>query len=164
VTSSLETVDDIVIAVQLQVGNPELSANAGVQYVVIIDDDAEPNEDGIFVSAGGSAALVANQGLYTYEVLGLKKGNYIVSTGSDLDLDFIICDAGESCGQYPTVDRPIIVTISEEQPDLDINMSVNYVNTGISSSAVDSSTSSLDVIYRLQEQPQTLKALQQDID
>jgi serine protease len=164
VTSSLETVDDIVIAVQLQVGNPELSANAGVQYVVIIDDDAEPNEDGIFVSAGGSAALVANQGLYTYEVLGLKKGNYIVSTGSDLDLDFIICDAGESCGQYPTVDRPIIVTISEEQPDLDINMSVNYVNTGISSSAVDSSTSSSDVIYRLQEQPQTLKALQQDID
>jgi serine protease len=164
VSSSLETVDDIVISVQLQVGNPELSANAGVQYVVIIDDDAEPNEEGVFVSAGGSAALIANQGLYNYQVLGLKKGNYTVSTGSDLDLDFIICDAGESCGQYPTVDRPIIVTISEEQPDLDINMSVNYVNTGVSRTAVDSSTSSSRVIYRLQEQPQTLKALQKDID
>jgi serine protease len=164
VSSSLETVADIVISVQLQVGNPELSANAGVQYVVIIDDDAEPNEDGIFVSAGGSAALIANQGLYTYEVLGLKKGNYTVSTGSDLDLDFIICDAGESCGQYPTVDRPIIVTISEEQPDLDINMSVNYVNTGVSSSDTDSSTPSSTVIYRLQEQPQKLKGLQQNID
>jgi serine protease len=164
VSSSLDNVADIVISVQLQVGNPELSANAGVQYVVIINDDAEPNEDGTFVSAGGSAALIADQGLYTYEILGLKKGNYTVSTGSDLDLDFIICDAGESCGQYPTVDRPIIVTISEEQPDLDINMSVNYVNTGVSSSAVDPSTSSLNLIHRLQEQPDKLKALQQDID
>ncbi|MGK0249958.1 MAG: serine protease [Oleispira sp.] len=164
VSSSLETVADIVISVQLQVGNPELSANAGVQYVVIIDDDAESNEEGVFVSVGGSAALIADQGLYTYEVLGLKKGNYTVSTGSDLDLDFIICDAGESCGQYPTVDRPIIVTISEEQPDLDINMSVKYVNTGISSSAAESSISSPSVIYRLQEQSQTLKALQQVID
>jgi serine protease len=164
VTSSLETVDDLVIAVQLQVGNPKLSANAGVQYVVISEAVEEPNEDVVFVYVDGSAALIAKKGLYTYEVLGLKKGNYIVSTGSDLDLDFIICDAGESCGQYPTVDRPIIVTISEEQPDLDINMSVNYVNTGISSSAVDSSTPSSNVIYRLQEQPQTLKALQQNID
>jgi serine protease len=160
VSSTLETVADIFISVQLQVGNPELSANAGVQYVVIIKDDAEPNEDDIFVSSAGSAALIANQGLYTYEVLDLKKGNYTVSTGSDLDLDFIICDAGESCGQYPTVDRPIIVTISEQQPDLDINMSVNYVNTGISSSDTDSS----NVIYRLQKQPQTLKMLQQTID
>jgi serine protease len=164
VSSTLEAVADLVIAVQLQVGNPKLSANAGVQYVVISEAVEEPNEDVVFVYVDGSAALIANKGLYTYEVLGLKKGNYIVSTGSDLDLDFIICDAGESCGQYPTVDRPIIVTISEEQPDLDINMSVNYVNTGISSSAVDSSTSSSSVIYRLQEQPQTLKALQQNID
>jgi serine protease len=164
VKSTLDNVADLVIAVQLQVGNPELSANAGVQYVVVIKDDAEANEDDIFVSAAGSAALIANQGLYTYNVLGLKKGDYTVSTGSDLDLDFIICDAGESCGQYPTVDRPIIVTISEEQPNLDINMSVNYVNTGINSSAVEPSTSSLNLIYRLQEQPQKLKALQQAID
>jgi serine protease len=162
VSSSLETVDDIVISVQLQVGNPELSANAGVQYVVIVDDNAEPNEAGVFVSVGGSAALIADQGLYTYEVLGLKKGNYIVSTGSDLDFDLVICDSGESCGQYPTVDRLITVTISEEQPNLDINMSVKYVNSGTSSSAVDSSSS--NVIYRLQKQPQTLKTLQQAID
>jgi serine protease len=164
VSSSLETVADIVIAVKLQVGNPQLSANAGLQYVVISEVVERPNEDVVFVNVGGSAALIANQGIYTYKILGLKKGDYIVSTGSDLDLDFNICDAGESCGQYPTVDRPIIVTISEEQPNVDINMSVDYDNIGASSSAVDSSTSSSNAIYRLQAQPKKLKALQQDID
>jgi serine protease len=164
VSSSLSNVDNIVISVQLQVGNPQLSANAGLQYVVISEVVEGPNEDVIFVNVGGSAALIANQGIYTYKILGLKKGDYIVSTGSDLDLDFNICDAGESCGQYPTVDRPIIVTISEEQPNVDINMSVDYDNIGASSSAVDSSTSSSNAIYRLQAQPKKLKALQQDID
>jgi serine protease len=126
-------VADIIITVQLQVGNPELFANAGVQYVVVIDEDAEPSEEGVLPSAGGSAALIANQGRYSYQVLGLKKGNYTVSTGSDIDLDFIICDAGESCGQYPTLDQPKTITISEQQPEVEINMSVNYVNTGIGS-------------------------------
>jgi serine protease len=133
ISSSLSSVADIIITVQLQVGNPELFANAGVQYVVVIDEDAEPSEEGVLPSAGGSAALIANQGRYSYQVLGLKKGNYTVSTGSDIDLDFIICDAGESCGQYPTLDQPKTITISEQQPEVEINMSVNYVNTGIGS-------------------------------
>jgi serine protease len=164
VSSSLAEIDDIVISVQLQVGNSLLSANAGVQYVVIIDEDAEPNSEGFFESAGGSAALIANEGVYTYQVTGLKKGNYTVSTGSDLDLDLVICDAGESCGQYPTLVQPTIITISEEQPHVNINMSANYVSTGIESLAVGSSTPSPKLIYRLKEQSSNVKLLQKDTD
>ncbi|MEH6450330.1 MAG: S8 family serine peptidase [Oleispira sp.] len=164
VSSTLNEVDDILLSVQLQVGNPLLSANAGVQYVVIIDDDAEPNADGVLASAGGSAALIAIDGKYSYQVVGLKKGNYTVSTGSDIDLDFVICDAGESCGQYPTLEQPKTITISEEQPHFDINMSVNYVGTGVGSLSVGSATVLPNVIYRLQEQPLNLKTLQKKID
>jgi len=164
VSSSLSEVADIVISIQMQVGNSSLSANAGVQYVVVIDEDAKPNAQGEFESAGGSTALIANDGQYTYQVSGLKKGNYTVSTGSDLDLDLVICDAGESCGQYPTLVQPKIITISEEQSHINIDMSVNYVSTGIESLAVGNSTLSPKLIYRLQEQPSNLKSLQQNAD
>jgi serine protease len=128
-----ESVDDLTITVHLQVGNPELSANAGVQYIVIIDENAEPDADGILPTVMSSSALIANAGEYRYEIHGLRKGDYIISSGSDLDFDNVICDAGESCGQYPTLEQPRAITITEDQPQLEINMSVNYVNASRSS-------------------------------
>ncbi len=135
ISSSLVEVEDLIISVQLQVGNPELTANAGVQYIVIIDADAEPNSEGIFPTVGGSAALIAQDGEYHYQLYGLKKGRYLISTGSDLDFDNVICDAGESCGQYPTLDQPRAIEISEEQVDYEINMTVNYLNSSVSNLA-----------------------------
>lgn len=120
---------DLLIAVILQIGNSEVSANAGVQYVLLIDENAEAGADGATESAAGSSALLALDGQYSYEITGLKKGRYIVATGSDLDFDNIICDSGESCGQYPTLDSPKVITISEEQAQYtNVNMSVSYVD------------------------------------
>jgi serine protease len=157
VSSSLSNIDDIVIVVQLQVGNPELSANAGVQYVVIIDENAQPNAEGVLPSVAGSSALIASQGRYSYQILGLKKGNYTVSTGSDLDLDSIICDAGESCGQYPTLGQSKTITISEDQPQVEVNMSVNYVNT--STTSLMSGARSMPISVYRGAQPVVLKTL-----
>lgn len=120
------TLGDLTIRMILQVGNPEVSANAGVQYVLLIDADAEPDADGILPTVAGSAPLVANKGEYFYQITDIKKGRYLVSTGSDLDFDNVICDAGESCGQYPTLEQPKIITISEDTPFLELDMSVNY--------------------------------------
>lgn len=120
------TLGDLTIRVTLQVGNPAISANAGVQYVLLIDADAKPDANGILPTVAGSAPLVANKGEYIYQITEIKKGRYLVSTGSDLDFDNVICDPGESCGQYPTLEQPKIITISEEQPYLEVNMSVNY--------------------------------------
>ena len=164
VSSSLSEVADIVVAVQLQVGNPLLSANAGVQYVVIVDDNAEPDSAGNVASAGGSEALIATNGQYTYQVVGLKKGSYTVSTGSDMDFDLVICDAGESCGQYPTLDRPKVIIISEEQSYFDINMNVNYVGGGTNSLSVGSPSVLPQSIYRVQEKTLTLKTLKQTLE
>lgn len=136
ISSSNSELTDITIGVMLQVGNPEVSANAGVQYVLLIAEDAEAGEDGVTESVAFSSALLAIDGQYSYDVTGLKKGRYTVSTGSDLDLDNIICDSGESCGQYPTLDRPTTITISEQQPQYtNVNMSVGYVDIQSVSSA-----------------------------
>ena len=132
ISSTLEGIADLIITVQLQVGNPELSANAGIQYVVINDADAIADDEGIFPTIAGSSALIASDGEYSYQIFGLKKGRYNVATGSDLDFDNIICDAGESCGQYPTLNQPKFVTITEEDRHLNVNMSVNYLNSNSS--------------------------------
>lgn len=133
VTSNVE---DVLIAVKLQIGNAELTANAGVQYVLILDADVEANSDGVFESVAGSSALLAKDGQYRYQVTGLAKGRYTVSTGSDLDFDDVICDAGESCGQYPTLAQSTIIEITEQQPSLDINMTVNYLTSSIGAASV----------------------------
>lgn len=129
-------VDDVVIAVKLQVGNAELTANAGVQYVLILGADVEANDEGVFESVASSSALTAKDGEYSYQIVGLAKGRYTVSTGSDLDFDDVICDAGESCGQYPTLAQSTIIEITEEQPSLDINMTVNYLTSSLGVASV----------------------------
>jgi serine protease len=131
VSSDAVGIDDIVISVVLQIGNAQLTANAGVQYVVILNEDAVANDDDVFTSVIPSRANIANNGEYNYQVAGLPKGHYTISTGSDMDYDDEICDAGESCGHYPTQAQSAVLIISEEQPSLNINMSVNYLTSSI---------------------------------
>ena len=125
VSSDVLGVENITLDVVLQIGNAKLSANAGVQYVVIFKENAEADEKGEIKGIAGTSGLLANKGKYTYRVEGLPKGRYTMLTGSDLDLDDKICDEGESCGQYPTLSKLEVLTISEENVDLDIDMTVN---------------------------------------
>lgn len=159
VSSSLSTIADVVLSVQLQVGNPALSSNAGVQYVVVIDEDAEISPEGFQPTVGGSAALIANNGQYDFQILGLKKGNYTVAAGSDLDFDLVICDAGESCGQYPIFGQPKVITISEGEAHFNINMSVNYVSSGIDSLSVGTLVPTAQPMSRVKEDDLELSIL-----
>jgi len=130
--------ESITIKVTLQIGNTNILSNAGVQYVLVIDENDEV--------VAGSAALIAKDGKYSYEIIGeLPKGKYLVATGSDLDLDGDICDAGESCGQYPTLDRPITIEITEQQPVVNnVNMTVGFMDIQGSYSAAVSPESFTD--------------------
>ena len=127
----------LTVKVTLQVGNPNVSANAGVQYVLAVNVDTKPVKGALLPDAL-SSPLVVNNGEYLYQINGIKKGRYFVSSGSDLDFDNIICDPGESCGQYPTLEKPIEVVISEEEPLQQVNMTVNYLNSDIQSFNADS--------------------------
>lgn len=126
VRSTNQVLDDLSILVRLQVANIEVSANAGVQYVLLISEVAEADEGGVRPTLLGGDAVIANNGQYEYELLDVKKGRYYLATGSDIDRDEQVCDSGESCGQYPTLEQPKVVVISEETPDLKLNMSVGY--------------------------------------
>jgi serine protease len=158
VSSSLVEVADITINVQLQVGNSNVFSNAGVQYVFIIQEDAEPDADGNLYSAALSPPLVAFEGKYRYHIRGLKKGRYFVSTGSDLDLDDFICEPGESCGQYPTLEQPKVVIVSEEQSSAIANMAVGYSNMSRANSSVNTVDNKPGLRVRKAELDQAIKS------
>ncbi len=39
--------------------------------------------------------------------------------GTDADNDFLICDAGEACGAWLTVDQPIRIQLEKDASELD---------------------------------------------
>ena len=137
ITSSVAAISDVTISVEAQVGNPNLTGNAGVQYILIYDKDAQEGADGVIQASYGSIPLIAEKGQYSYQVTGIEKGSYYVVTGSDLDLDNKICDAGESCGQYPTLNNRQEIEITEAVPETSADMVVNYLDTGAGASAVN---------------------------
>ena len=52
--------------------------------------------------------------VFEYQFDGVSPGEYFVVSGTDLDNDGLICDAGEACGAFPTVALPSSVRITNE--------------------------------------------------
>ncbi len=56
---------------------------------------------------------------YRFTLPPVPSGEYQVFAGTDLDNDLLICDAGEACGAYLTIDQPLTVTIDRDRDDID---------------------------------------------
>lgn len=89
--------NDIVVPVIMQVG--DFVADAGVHYVLLQNDNT-----GEIV---GQQIVTVNNGQYNYEFTEVPDGEYRIAAGSDYDDDATICDQGEACGAYLTVDQPV---------------------------------------------------------
>jgi serine protease len=59
-------------------------------------------------------ALNVSNGSYNYTFTNVAAGEYQIVAGSDLDNDDIICDAGEACGGYPTINQLTTVTVNAD--------------------------------------------------
>ena len=55
--------------------------------------------------------------MYQIDLRDVAPGTYELVVGSDMDNDSFICDAGEACGTYPT--------LNDEQP-IEITENANY--------------------------------------
>jgi serine protease len=92
------------VPVLMEVSDSAPSGNAGQHYVLLLDRDGGEALD--------QAAATAEDGLYHYRFTGVAAGSYQILAGSDADNDQFICDAGEACGAYLTLDQPLEVTVS----------------------------------------------------
>ncbi|MEQ6342998.1 MAG: S8 family serine peptidase [Gammaproteobacteria bacterium] len=104
-TSSANTV---ALRVTLQVGGPGAiaSPDAGYHYVLLID----PATGKVMRQA---AVGVNASGQYRYNLTGVVAGTYQVIAGSDSNNNQIICDPGEACGGYLTLEQPKLVTLTD---------------------------------------------------
>jgi len=83
-----------------------------VIYLLIIDADTQQ-------AVNFGDALVNDQGEYQFGFNGVPEGRYELAAGTDLDNDFFICDPGEACGQYLTLDQPLRIEVDRNRRDLD---------------------------------------------
>ncbi|MET0064772.1 MAG: S8 family peptidase [Candidatus Thiodiazotropha sp.] len=125
VSSATSTVNVDVI---MQVSDTSITGDAGRHYILLINNANNTALLQYAVEAEGSTA--------NYSFTNVPAGDYLVVAGSDMDMDNLICDAGESCGAYPTLSQPNVITVgSSSISNLDFTTSFEYQSpTGASSS------------------------------
>ena len=101
--------------VNVIVNSVNLSADAGRIYVLLIDPITG---DELYFAEQDPA-----NGEYSYSIKGVEPGDYYILAGSDLDNNLLICEAGESCGSYPTLGDAAVISVDGDMTNLDFNIS-----------------------------------------
>ena len=109
--TATSTANPIDISVVMQKFGVSPNANAGLHYVLLIDVSTD-----LVVN---SAVTSANNGEYDYTFSGVGAGQYWIYAGSDSDNDDLICDPGEACGAFRTLDAPEVLNINGDRSNLD---------------------------------------------
>ncbi|MFU8814415.1 MAG: S8 family serine peptidase [Pseudomonadales bacterium] len=139
-TISIATDDDSVagrtIQVLMLVTSPDVDADAGQHYVLLVDAD-----DGTTAAA---EIVTAQAGEYHFKILDVPPGRYLLFAGTDLNDDDFICDGGEACGAYPSLANPSILNVdARQQPVIEaLSFASEFRTTATTTStAADGSTS-----------------------
>ncbi len=107
------------LPVTMQVGKPISQGDAGFQYMLLVHAATR--------SVSGEVSSAGNNGNYPFSFKAVSAGEYYLISGSDMDNDAFICDAGESCGGYPSLGGPQKIIIQ----NADVKGLEFYVNFAI---------------------------------
>lgn len=102
----------LTIPVLAQLEEVLFSNEAGIQYILLLDE----NRNAIY-----EVRSRASGGIYRYRFSNIRRGTYYIVAGSDMNNDDVICDPGEACGQYPTLDSPRSIVLQESATILNID-------------------------------------------
>ncbi|MFT6287332.1 MAG: serine protease [Alcanivorax sp.] len=107
--SARSTANSLDIEVLLSVGGTTES-DLGVVYILLYDIDND-------VVAAETATFAIN-GSYSFNFSSIPGGRYQVIAGTDLDNDLFICDPGEACGSWLTIEQPLAIDLSRDTEDI----------------------------------------------
>jgi serine protease len=118
----ISNVNSLIIPVMWQVGDPNLTGDAGLHYVLLIDK-------GTLDTVQQIKASVVN-GAYDFHFSDVPTGELIIAAGSDFNNNGFICDDGEACGAYLTLDRPSSINVVGSRRDINFNtgFTVNFLS------------------------------------
>src|SRR5690606_8269924 len=94
------------INLTMQVGALASPGTIAPQYVLL--EDAVCIEENCVVDT-----VLADSGTGYFVFNDVSPGNYRLYAGSDIDVDGLICGAGETCGAYPTTGSVQIIEVSD---------------------------------------------------
>jgi len=83
----------------------------GVVYILLYDPLSDTTVEQ-FVTGGSGAE-------HPFQFTGIPAGEYEILAGTDTDNDLFICDAGEACGAWLTIDQPIRIQPGGDMTGLD---------------------------------------------
>ncbi len=109
------SVNTLTVRVIMSAGGDQ-AGDVGVVYILLYEQGAEDPVAQLFATA--------RDGRYQYAFADLPRGRYQIFAGSDADNDLLICDAGEACGSWLTVDQPASIELESKRDD--INFPVDY--------------------------------------
>jgi serine protease len=109
------SVNTLTVRVIMSAGGDQ-AGDVGVVYILLYEQGAEDPVAQLFATA--------RDGRYQYAFADLPRGRYQIFAGSDADNDLLICDAGEACGSWLTVDQPASIELESNRDD--INFPVDY--------------------------------------
>jgi len=113
-TSSANSVE---LPVILSAGDATHTGDAGLHYVLLLDSETLETVNQVDVSA--------SQGVYSYSIGQVATGEYKIFCGSDLDNDFIVGDAGEASGAYPSLGQFQSFTVERNVSEIDFGTGFN---------------------------------------
>lgn len=116
----------------MQVASFATSGDAGFHYISLID-----SSNGNVVD---QVALAASNGTYPFTFSNVPAGTYEIIAGTDNNNDLFICDAGEACGGYTTLDQPTQIMVDTNISGLDF---VTGYNITVNSAAATTTTPAL---------------------
>jgi len=122
------TVNTQTIDISMKVLSASASADAGVLYVLLLNTKTGLAEE------SPQAEVSVVDGVYEYELEGVAPGTYQIYAGTDNDFDDLVCDDGEACGAYPTLNQPVELSISGDQSGItfDVGYHADLSNSTLS--------------------------------
>ena len=120
ITSNVNTVK---VPVILQVGDPNITGDAGIHYILLLDPDTLRTVD--------ETQATVKDGVYRFGFNNVPTGKYIIFAGSDFNNDGLICEVGEACGAFSTLDRPTRIDITGNRGGIEFStgFNVNFFST-----------------------------------
>ncbi len=103
------------VAVKIRISSTIFSASSGTLFALLGNPDTGDTtyQENLVTPSNGSYSLTFNS---------VPSGEYQLFIGSDMDNDGFICDAGEACGAYPTLNLTENLPVTADT-QVDINVS-----------------------------------------
>lgn len=115
ITLQTDAPTSLSIPVTLLEGVPRERGDTGRLYILLLDPQSLETLE--------TVAVDNRNGEYTFRFPGVAEGEYLLVAGSDMDNDGEICDPGEACGGYPTIERLQPLAVQSEMEDLEFGAS-----------------------------------------